>query len=195
MLRTRARMSELRAGKSRREFSRARCAWQRSSRLLLPETASEFSQGMGWKHRFGGGIIGFIGFLLSPLSWWNDAFINLPLALGFGWVVALFYKPAFETSVIIGYWLSNLLGFVLMHKGAATMLKDQHRSYSWKNLRNDVLISLLYTGLIIVLLKTKVLQPVENYFPTKVRNNQSTGGQSRVSKNFAIFVACTAINE
>lgn len=103
--------------------------------------------------------------MLSPLSWWNDAFINFPLALGFGWVVALFYKPAFEASVVIGYWLTNVLGFVLMHKGAARMLSDKERRYTWKSFSRDVAISLLYTAAIVILLQTKVLRPIENYFP------------------------------
>jgi hypothetical protein len=36
--------------------------------------------------------------MLSPLSWWNDLFVNLPLALVFAWLVGLFYKPAFEIA-------------------------------------------------------------------------------------------------
>jgi len=38
---------------------------------------------MSWKRKVQGGMLGFIGFMLSPLSWWNDAFVNLPLALAF----------------------------------------------------------------------------------------------------------------
>jgi len=73
---------------------------------------------MEWKQKFQGSLLAFIGFMLSPLSWWNDAFVNLPLALGFGWLVARVYQPAFESSVILGYWLTNVPGFVLLRKGA-----------------------------------------------------------------------------
>ena len=69
---------------------------------------------MSWKRKVRGGLIGFIGFLLSPLSWWNDLIINVPLAVGFAWLVSLVYKPAFEVAVIVGYWLTNVLGFVLL---------------------------------------------------------------------------------
>ena len=31
-----------------------------------------------------GGVVAMIGFLLSPLSWWNDAFVNIPIAYGIG---------------------------------------------------------------------------------------------------------------
>ncbi len=105
----------------------------------------------------------FIGYMLSPLSWWNDAFVNLPLAIAFAWVVSFFYRPAFEASVIIGYWLSNVAGFVLMHKGGEKLLSEEEKHYSWKSFVRDMVISLLYTGLIVLLVKLKILQPLESY--------------------------------
>ena len=119
---------------------------------------------MAWKRKIQGGVLGLIGFLLSPLSWWNDAFVNLPLALAFAWVISLFYRPAFEAAVIIGYWLTNLLGFVLMHKGGQKMLAQaQPKLYSRADLLRDLAVSLIYTLLIVVLLKLKILQPITNY--------------------------------
>jgi hypothetical protein len=119
---------------------------------------------MGWKRRFGGGLLAAIGFVLSPLSWWNDLLVNLPLAVGFGWVVSLFHKPAFEVSVVLGYWLTNVLGFVLMHKGAETMAAENKQPYSRRSLLKDFAVSLLYTALIVALIKFGVLKPVQNYF-------------------------------
>ena len=110
--------------------------------------------------------LAFIGFMLSPLSWWNDLFVNVPLALLFAWIVSLFYQPAFEASVIVGYWLTNVLGFVLMHKGAQQMLSDQEKKYSRRDLLRDIGISLLYTALILLLLKLGILKPLKNYFPS-----------------------------
>src|SRR6267378_8287615 len=96
------------------------------------------------KHWVQGGLLGFIGFMLSPLSWWNDAFVNIPLAIGFGWLVACLHKPLFQPAVVVGYWLTNVLGFVLMHKGAEKMLRgDQAKPYSKKSLIRDLTISLL----------------------------------------------------
>ncbi|PZU92219.1 MAG: hypothetical protein DCE90_18695, partial [Pseudanabaena sp.] len=31
-----------------------------------------------------GGIFLVVGYVLSPLCWWNDLIINLPIAYGFG---------------------------------------------------------------------------------------------------------------
>ena len=118
---------------------------------------------MAWKRKLTGGIVSFIGFMLSPLSWWNDLFVNIPLAVAFAWFVSLFYKPAFEASLILGYWLTNVLGFVLMHKGAQALLSEKGK-YSRRDLLRDLGISLAYTALIILLLALGILQPVQNYF-------------------------------
>jgi hypothetical protein len=119
---------------------------------------------MPWKRKVSGGILAVIGFMLSPLSWWNDLVVNLPLALAFAWVVSLFYQPAFEASVILGYWLTNVLGFFLMHKGAQRAMSDVVKKYSRRELLRDFGISLLYTGLIVLLLKLHILKPITGYF-------------------------------
>ena len=68
--------------------------------------------------------------------------------------------------MVVGYWLTNVLGFVLMHKGAQKFLSNEtQKPYSRRDLLRDVLISLLYTALILVLLKLKILQPIRDYFP------------------------------
>lgn len=115
---------------------------------------------------FSGGFLTLAGYLLSPLSWWNDAFINIPLALGFACVVGFFYKPAFNASFLVGYWLTNVAGFVLMHKGGQRLLSDAEKRYDWKVLAKDVVISLLYTLLIVGLIKMKVLEPLEKALPS-----------------------------
>ena len=120
---------------------------------------------MAWKRKVAGGVLAFVGYMLSPLSWWNDLFVNVPLALAFAWLVSLFYKPAFVPSLVLGYWLTNVLGFILMHKGAQKMLSDRQRRYSRRDLLRDVGISLLYTGLIVLLVKLGILQPIKDYFP------------------------------
>jgi hypothetical protein len=119
---------------------------------------------MGWKRRVTGGVLALVGYMLSPLSWWNDLFVNVPLALAFAWLVSWFYKPAFTASLVIGYWLTNVLGFILMHKGGQKLLSEKQGRYSWRDLGRDVGISLLYTALIVVLVKFGVLKPIQSYF-------------------------------
>ncbi len=126
---------------------------------------------MLWKRRVSGGILGIIGFMLSPLSWWNDAVVNLPLALGFAWIVGLIYKPvaktgssAFDAAVILGYWLTNIAGFILMHKGAQQTFSKEEKKYSRRELVKDLVVSITYTALIVALIKVGVLKPIEGYF-------------------------------
>jgi len=119
---------------------------------------------MAWKRKISGGVLATIGYLLSPLSWWNDAFINLPLALVFAWLVSFVYKPAFAASLIIGYWLTNVLGFVLMHKGARQVFSEKPPPDSRRELWADVIVSLAYTAVIIGLIKLGVLKPFAGYF-------------------------------
>jgi hypothetical protein len=120
---------------------------------------------MGWKRKAGGGVLGFVGFMLSPLSWWNDLFVNVPLAVGAASVVAWFYPPAFQAAAVVAYWMTNVLGFVLMHKGARRMMTPAEKKIGRKReLLIDALVSLAYTALILVLIRLKVLQPVGDYF-------------------------------
>jgi hypothetical protein len=122
---------------------------------------------MAWKRKIAGGAVAIIGFMLSPLSWWNDLFVNVPLAVAFAWLVSAFYKPAFAPAVVLGYWLTNVLGFILMHKGAQAVLSEKQRRYSRRDLLRDVGVSLLYTALILALVKFGILQPIKNYFSTQ----------------------------
>jgi hypothetical protein len=118
----------------------------------------------GWKRKVQGGFVATVGFMLSPLSWWNDAFVNVPLALAFAWVVSLFYHPAFGIAWAVGYWLTNVLGFVLMHKGAQTMVSDAPKKYSRRELLRDLGVSLLYTALIVALVRLGIVKPITDYF-------------------------------
>jgi hypothetical protein len=102
---------------------------------------------MNWERNISGGILGVIGFMLSLLSWWNDAFVNLPLALAFAWSVswccpADVRERTFQVSLVVGYWLTNALGFVLMHKGARALFPDENKAATRRELVKDIGVSL-----------------------------------------------------
>jgi hypothetical protein len=120
---------------------------------------------MTWQRKTRGGIVALIGYMLSPLSWWNDLFVNVPLALGFAWVISLLDKRAFMPSLVVGYWLTNVLGFILLHKGAQQVLSRTPKAYTRRDLLKDVSISLLYTLLIVLLVQFGVIKPIQSYFP------------------------------
>jgi hypothetical protein len=120
---------------------------------------------MNWKRRAQGSVVGFIGFMLSPLSWWNDLFVNVPLAAGAAWIVAWFHPPAFQAAAVVAYWLTNVLGLALLHIGARQMMSPAEKQISRKReLLLDAGVSLAYTLFILLLIQWKVLQPVDHYF-------------------------------
>jgi hypothetical protein len=108
--------------------------------------------------RLRGGLLLGIGYLLSPLSWWNDLFFNLPIAYFFGYVCSLFSKDLLIPCAIAGYWLSNVLGILLMQTGALDMVKD---SAAPRNFKQELLMgigsSTIYTLVILALVHFKVL--------------------------------------
>ena len=122
---------------------------------------------MGWKGKVGGGVIGFVGFMLSPLSWWNDAFINLPIAIGFGWIIGRFHERAFAPAVVLGYWLTNIVGLVLLHKGVQQAARAADKRYTRRHLAHDLAVSIAYTLLILALVWLGLLRPLEHYFGEK----------------------------
>lgn len=98
-----------------------------------------------------------VGFILSPLTWWNDLFVNLPLAFGFAYLIGKvlsYLVPVnlflFLALMSIGYFLTNVLGFMLMHKGISTFKNSNKKiKFSWK--RNAV-----YTLLAIALVYSSI---------------------------------------
>ncbi len=111
-----------------------------------------------------GGVLATIGFLLSPLSWWNDLLINIPLAYGFASLFGLISKDLFFPMMILGYWITNILGFMLMHHGLKDLSSKETSKYTRKELKKDFILSLLYTVLVVILIKTGVLKFPTDYF-------------------------------
>lgn len=86
-----------------------------------------------------------LGWLLSPLCWWNDLLINLPIALGFARVVSLLNPAWLVPALVSGYWLSNMAGVLLMQNGALALLPEERRPQRSRELLWGVLTSSLYT--------------------------------------------------
>ena len=59
-------------------------------------------------------VLGVVGYLLSPLSLWNDAFVNVPISLAIGWACELAWRGSFPACFAAGYAATNALGIALM---------------------------------------------------------------------------------
>lgn len=118
-------------------------------------------------------VLVVVGYLLSPLCWWNDLVINLPLALAFGYLLSLLYPAGLVPFTIAGYWLSNVVGMILMQQGAVDILRPDAEQNPRKALLSGILTSTLYTALIVGLLQLKVLEMPDIFSPelwTQVSN-------------------------
>jgi len=88
-----------------------------------------------------------IGYLLSPLSWWNDVFVNIPLAYVFAIPFSMLEERLFLPMLILGYWISNLLGFIILHHGINGLFSSHHKI----NFVRQIIITIVYTLVIVVL--------------------------------------------
>jgi hypothetical protein len=80
-------------------------------------------------------------------------------------MVSLFAPRVFEVSLVVGYWLTNLAGFILMYHGVRQLHPGERKPYTRRQLFRDLLISLGYTALLVILSLLGVLKPIEAYFP------------------------------
>lgn len=87
------------------------------------------------------------GYILSPLSWWNDLVVNIPLAYLFSLPFSLIHNQLFIPSFIIGYWLSNLLGLLMMHWGGERL---PHQNHVALNIKHSIAVSIIYSIIIVI---------------------------------------------
>jgi len=110
------------------------------------------------KQNLRGGLLVSIGYMLSPLSWWNDVFFNLPIAIAVGYAISWLHPNGFVPGTLAGYWLSNVLGMVMMQFGATDIFLAGER----RNPQRDLLIgfgsSTLYTIAVSALVYWHVLE-------------------------------------
>ncbi len=115
-------------------------------------------------HRLGSGVVAVIGYLLSPLSWWNDAFINLPLAWLFANLVSLASHRLFVPAMLAGYWLTNIAGLVMIARGTAGVVAADSRRQRRRRLVLSLAAATGYTLLIVLLYLLGVLRPIHAIF-------------------------------
>jgi hypothetical protein len=126
-------------------------------RLLLTVLKSGNWKQNRWQ-KLRGGLLLAVGYLLSPLSWWNDLFFNLPIAYGFGYLCSWFSPHLLLSASIVGYWFSNILGILLMQVGAVSIVQEAPQERNLKQaLLTGFLSSTAYTLIILVLVQFKVL--------------------------------------
>ncbi|HIQ23782.1 MAG TPA: hypothetical protein EYH50_01875 [Pyrodictium delaneyi] len=64
-------------------------------------------------------LLALVGYILSPLSWWNDVFVNVPIALTTAWLLNTLLGVNKAVGFYIGYMASNILGLYLLALGVS----------------------------------------------------------------------------
>lgn len=110
-------------------------------------------------YRVQGGLLATIGYILSPLSWWNDVFVNIPIAYLIASLVSIAFPQWFPEAFAASYLATNVLGFLLMHIGVE---KARGKSLiSARAVVKYVVVSVIYTGLVLVLAGSGLVKPLE----------------------------------
>jgi hypothetical protein len=110
------------------------------------------------KRRLQGGVVAFIGYILSPLSWWNDLIVNIPLAYLMAWPFERIDPSLFLPAMVVGYWITNIVGLVMVHRGTEDLVRAKRTGRGWRRQTiQDLVLSLLYTIIIVALVETGVL--------------------------------------
>lgn len=112
-----------------------------------------------------GGFFLVLGYLLSPLCWWNDLIFNLPIAYGFGYLCSLFSANLLIPCSIAGYWLSNVVGILMMQFGSQSVLqKDSPERNLKKELISGFISSTIYTLVIVALIQFKIIDTPDLFY-------------------------------
>lgn len=110
------------------------------------------------------GIIFYIGWVLSPLTWWNDQFVNIPLSYLLANLLLSIFPLQFKWLVIISYYFTNLLGILFMYLGGRNLI------ISFRDKVKALLIMLfflvIYTGIMLYLDRQGKLVPLGKLFIT-----------------------------
>jgi hypothetical protein len=107
-----------------------------------------------------GGLLAFIGYILSPLSWWNDLFVNIPIAYVAASLLSLLYPKGFAAFFAASYLATNILGFLMMHWGAEDMAG--RRIGGERRILYYVVVSTIYTLLVLALAETGIIKPLQS---------------------------------
>ncbi len=117
--------------------------------------------GRGGLRRAYGAFLFLVGYLLSPLTWWNDALVNLPIAWAVASAAAWLYPPLFTTALVVAYWGTNLAGLLLMGTGGARAAAGQLRGRTGRWL---IVGSMAYTIAILALVRVGWIRPLPAFW-------------------------------
>lgn len=100
-----------------------------------------------------------IGWLLSPFTFWNDVFINIPLSYLLASLFSWFFPTRFLLLVLVFYWLSNGVGVYLMYIGGRQII-TWGRGHLLRETLKLLIAIMAYSIILIVLDRCGILKPL-----------------------------------
>ncbi len=100
----------------------------------------------------------FVGWLLSPFTFWNDAFVNIPISYLCASLFARLFPADFLSTVLVFYWLSNALGLFMMYASGKNILKDKKSVI--REFAILIITMTVYSLILILLHRIGVLKPI-----------------------------------
>ena len=92
-------------------------------------------------------ILFFIGWILSPLTWWNDVFVNIPLSYLIAHFLFFITHIKFVCLLLFSYWATNVLGLVFMYFGGKGIINSSKSKF--KSIILMLIFMLVYSLLMI----------------------------------------------
>ncbi len=99
-----------------------------------------------------------VGWLLSPFSFWNDCFINIPLSYLSANIIVKFVRIDFLMAMLISYWVSNILGVAIMYFSGKHIINN--RKDLIREIVTFTLTIVIYSEVVVVLNKFGILKPL-----------------------------------
>ena len=100
----------------------------------------------------------FIGWLLSPLTFWNDAFVNIPLSYLLANLLVRFININFLWLVLASYWLTNVLGLWMMYAAGKGILAEGRGIF--REALKLILTMAAYSAVLVFLHYIGLLRPI-----------------------------------
>ena len=104
-------------------------------------------------------LVFFVGWVLSPFTFWNDAFVNIPLSYIAANLLLRIVHMRFVTMMLICYWISNVLGLIMMYVSGRGLVKGGKGLA--RELVKLLLTMALYSIMLVLLAKIGILRPMK----------------------------------
>jgi len=98
-------------------------------------------------------IVATVGYILSPLSPWNDAFVNVPLSILIAYILSSLMNNliSFEEAYWVSYILTNLIGILMIYLASREYLKK----FRWSQVIESLLIALMMYSVLFIVFHSK----------------------------------------